>query len=116
MNTTDGNIRYYAALVIERAEQLDAFRAKFHAGEDFAEVERQVRSTGTYQFNIGGKDDRFGVIVALPDRSFVACAAMHEWVFDSYDEAKALAERLSRPSDDSDGAEVLVMTFTPPAA
>lgn len=115
MNPKDSTKRYYAALVIAKAEQLDEFRAKFHAGEDFDEVERQVKSGGTYQFIIGGEDDRFGVIVALPDRTFAACAAMNEWVCESYEEAKALAERLSRPGEDSDGAEVLVMSFTQPA-
>ncbi|NLF54288.1 MAG: hypothetical protein GX576_07815 [Thauera phenolivorans] len=114
MTPKDSSTLHYAALVIAKAERLDEFRAKFHAGEDFAEVERQVKSGGTYQFIIGGKDDRFGVIVALPDGTFAACAAMNEWVFDNHEEAQALAERLSRPGEDSDGAEVLVMSFTPP--
>lgn len=115
MNQTASTNRYYAAMVIAKANDLAEFREKFAEDQDFAEVEQQVRERGTYQFVIGGQDDRFGVIVALPDRTFAACGAMHSWVCESYDEAKALAERLSRPDETSEGAEVLVMSFTPMA-
>ncbi len=111
MNQTSSTIKYYAAMVIQKANALSEFRDKFQKDQDFAEVEQSIAKKGTYQFIIGGQDDRFGVIVALPDRSFVACGAMNGWVCDTYDEAKELAERLSRPDETSEGHEVLVMSF-----
>lgn len=115
MNQTPSTNRYYVAMVIEKAKDLAEFREKFQQDQDFAEVEQRIREQGTYQFIIGGQDDRFGVIVALPDRTFAACGAMNNWVCDSYEEAKELAERLSRPDETSEGHEVLVMSFTPEA-
>lgn len=112
MNQPTSTNRYYAAIVIAKASDIAEFRDKFQQDQDFAEVEQQVRERGTYQFVIGGQDDRFGVIVALPDRTFAACGAMNSWVCDSYDEAAALAERLSKPDETSEGHEVLVMSFT----
>ena len=39
---------------------------EFQQDQDFASGATD-REQGTYQFIIGGQDDRFGVIVALPD-------------------------------------------------
>ena len=115
MNQKSNTTKYYAAMVIQKAQVLSEFRDKFQKDQDFAEVEQSVGEKGTYQFIIGGQDDRFGVIVSLPDKTFAACGAMNSWVCDSYDEAKELAERLSRPDETSEGHEVLVMSFDPAA-
>ncbi|MBS0551190.1 MAG: hypothetical protein JSS47_01490, partial [Proteobacteria bacterium] len=45
-------------MVIAKANDLAEFREKFQQDQDFAEVEQRIREQGTYQFIIGGQDDR----------------------------------------------------------